>query len=96
MVIEDKLNSPIEAVLHLGACSDTTETNASYLLKNNYEYTKLLAQWTTNADIRFIYASSAATYGDGSTGFRDDENVLESLRPLNMYGYFYLLFPTGP
>ena len=61
MIIEDKLEGPIEAVLHLGACSDTTETNASYLLKNNYEYTKLLAQWTTSADIRFIYASSAAT-----------------------------------
>ena len=92
MVIEDKLDGSIEAVLHLGACSDTTETNASYLLKNNYEYTKLLAQWTTNADIRFIYASSAATYGDGSAGFSDDENVLESLRPLNMYGYSKHLF----
>ncbi len=92
MVIEDKLDGSVEAVLHLGACSDTTETNASYLLKNNYEYTKLLAQWSTNADIRFIYASSAATYGDGSAGFIDDENDIESLRPLNMYGYSKHLF----
>ena len=87
MVIEDKLDSPVEVVFHLGACSDTTETNASYLVKNNYEYSKLLAQWATDADIRFIYASSAATYGDGSAGFSDDEKEIENLRPLNMYGY---------
>jgi ADP-L-glycero-D-manno-heptose 6-epimerase len=92
MVIEEKLDGSVEAVLHLGACSDTTETNASYLLKNNYEYTKLLAQWSTNADIRFIYASSAATYGDGSAGFSDDENDIENLIPLNMYGYSKHLF----
>lgn len=87
MVIADKLDSPVEAVFHLGACSDTTEPDASYLIKNNYEYTKLLAQWATNANIRFIYASSAATYGDGSGGFKDDEENIDTLRPLNMYGY---------
>jgi len=92
MVIEDKLDSPVEVVFHLGACSDTTETNASYLVKNNYEYSKLLAQWATDADIRFIYASSAATYGDGSAGFSDDEDKIEVLRPLNMYGYSKHLF----
>jgi len=92
MVIEDKLDSSIDAVFHLGACSDTTETNASYLIKNNYEYSKLLAQWATDADIRFIYASSAATYGDGSAGFRDDQEKIENLRPLNMYGYSKHLF----
>ena len=73
LVIEGKLDSPVDVVFHLGACSDTTETNASYLVKNNYEYSKLLAQWATDADIRFIYASSAATYGDGSAGFSDDD-----------------------
>jgi len=92
MVIEDKLDSPVDVVFHLGACSDTTETNASYLVKNNYEYSKLLAQWATDADIRFIYASSAATYGDGSAGFSDDEEKIEVLRPLNMYGYSKHLF----
>ncbi len=92
MVIEDKLDSPVDVVFHLGACSDTTETNASYLVKNNYEYSKLLAQWATDADIRFIYASSAATYGDGSAGFSDDEEKIEFLRPLNMYGYSKHLF----
>jgi len=92
LVIEDNLDSPVDAVFHLGACSDTTETNASYLIKNNYEYTKLLAQWATDADIRFIYASSAATYGNGSVGFCDDEQKIETLRPLNMYGYSKHLF----
>jgi len=87
MVIAGKLDSPVEAIFHLGACSDTTEPDASYLIKNNYEYTKLLAQWATNANVRFIYASSAATYGDGSAGFKDDEEHIETLCPLNMYGY---------
>jgi len=92
MVLENKLSPPIEAVFHLGACTSTTETNASYLIKNNYEYTKLLAQWATDADVRFIYASSAATYGDGSAGFSDDEGQIDKLRPLNMYGYSKQLF----
>ncbi|MFC1794084.1 ADP-glyceromanno-heptose 6-epimerase [Planctomycetota bacterium] len=92
LVIEGKLDSPVDVVFHLGACSDTTETNSSYLVKNNYEYSKLLAQWATDADIRFIYASSAATYGDGSAGFSDDEEKMEVLRPLNMYGYSKHLF----
>jgi len=92
MVLADNVPSGIKAVLHMGACTSTTETNASYLIKNNYEYTKLLAQWATDNDIRFIYASSAATYGDGSAGFSDDEEKLENLRPLNMYGYSKHLF----
>ena len=92
MVIEDKLDIPVDVVFHLGACSDTTETNASYLVKNNYEYSKLLAQWATDADIRFIYASSAATYGDGSAGFSDDEEKMGILKPLNMYGYSKHMF----
>ena len=54
LVIQNRLTTPIKAVFHLGACSDTTETNASYLIKNNYQYTKLLAQWTADKNIRFI------------------------------------------
>ena len=92
MVVENKISPPIEAVLHLGACTSTTETNTSYLIKNNYEYTKRLAQWTTGANVRFIYASSAATYGDGSAGFSDDEEKIENLRPQNCYGYSKQLF----
>jgi ADP-L-glycero-D-manno-heptose 6-epimerase len=92
MALEKKIPSPIEAVFHMGACTDTTETNASYLIKNNYEYTKLLAQWATDAGVRFIYASSAATYGDGSAGFSDNEEHIENLTPLNMYAYSKQLF----
>jgi len=92
MVIENKLCPPIQAVFHLGASTSTTEINASWLIKNNYEYTKLLAQWATGSNIRFIYASSAATYGDGSAGFSDDETKIEQLQPLNMYGYSKHLF----
>jgi len=92
MAVKNKISPPIEAVFHLGACTSTTETNASYLVKNNYEYTKLLAQWTTDSNIRFIYASSAATYGDGSAGFSDDEEKIDELMPQNCYGYSKQLF----
>lgn len=77
----------VDAILHLGACSDTVETNADYLLQNNFRFTIRLAQWALRHEKRFIYASSAATYGDGSHGFSDDESGLEELRPLNMYGF---------
>ena len=92
MAVENKLDSAIEMVLHMGAASSTTETDASYLIKNNYEYSKLLAQWSAGAGIRFIYASSAATYGDGSAGFSDDEEKISELKPLNMYGCSKQLF----
>jgi ADP-L-glycero-D-manno-heptose 6-epimerase len=92
MVAEDVINFSADAVFHLGACSSTTETDASFLMENNFEYTKQLAQWTTEEGIRFIYASSAATYGDGENGFVDDEEKLEMLKPLNPYGYSKQLF----
>jgi ADP-L-glycero-D-manno-heptose 6-epimerase len=92
LVVQDKLPPRIEAVFHLGACTDTTETDASFLIKNNYEYSKHLARWSAEKKVRFIYASSAATYGDGSAGFSDNEKDLEKLRPLNMYGYSKHLF----
>ena len=76
----------------MGACSDTTETDAEYLEKNNYQFSTLLAKWATDANIRFIYASSAATYGDGSAGFSDDEEKIENLKPLNPYGQSKHLF----
>jgi ADP-L-glycero-D-manno-heptose 6-epimerase len=92
MVAEDVLPFSTEAVFHLGACSSTTETDASFLMENNFEYTRQLAQWTTEENIRFIYASSAATYGDGENGFTDNEEKLETLKPLNPYGYSKQLF----
>jgi ADP-L-glycero-D-manno-heptose 6-epimerase len=79
--------SEIDAIIHLGACSDTMETNGDYLLENNYRFSIRLAQWALERNKRFIYASSAATYGDGSKGFIDDESQLEVLSPINMYGF---------
>lgn len=80
------------ALIHLGACSSTTEPDADYLLDNNYRYTRTLCEWALRERVRFIYASSAATYGDGSLGYADDESALERLRPLNMYGCSKHLF----
>jgi ADP-L-glycero-D-manno-heptose 6-epimerase len=92
MVTEDVVPFSVDVIFHLGACSSTTETDVSFLMDNNFEYTKQLAQWAADENIRFIYASSAATYGDGSGGFSDDEDKLETLRPLNPYGYSKQLF----
>jgi len=79
-------------VFHLGACSATTEKNAAYLADNNYAVTKELAAWALAQDARFIYASSAATYGDGAQGMDDRSEDLFRLRPLNMYGYSKHMF----
>ncbi|MHC4076611.1 MAG: ADP-glyceromanno-heptose 6-epimerase [Planctomycetota bacterium] len=92
IVEQDTVTTKVEAVFHMGACSSTTETDASFLLRNNYEYTKALADWAIDSNARFIYASSAATYGDGSKGFVDNQAELEKLTPLNMYGYSKQLF----
>lgn len=82
---------PISAVFHLGACSDTRETDSAYLLDNNYAFTRDLAAWSLQRGIRMVYASSAATYGDGRSGFSDQAD-LSRLRPLNAYGYSKHLF----
>lgn len=82
----------VDAVIHLGACSSTTERDASYLADNNYRFSRELCEWCLQHGTRFVYASSAATYGDGARGYGDDEAGLEHLRPLNMYGYSKHLF----
>lgn len=87
----DALGS-FDHVLHLGACSATTERDADYLMRNNYELTRLLGEWTLARGGRFVYASSAATYGDGAHGMDDRLQDLHRLRPLNMYGYSKHLF----
>src|SRR6185369_11442808 len=84
--------SKLDAVIHLGACSATTEPDATYLIRNNFEYSRKLALAALEAGARFIYASSAATYGDGEHGFIDDDSQLAQLRPMNMYGYSKQLF----
>lgn len=83
--------SDITTIIHLGAQSSTTEKNFDYLWSNNFEYTKILWEYCSERHIRFIYASSAATYGDGSQGF-DDQMDIDELLPLNGYGYSKQLF----
>jgi ADP-L-glycero-D-manno-heptose 6-epimerase len=82
----------VEAVIHLGACSSTTETDCDYLIKNNLEYSKTMCRFAQERNARFIYASSASTYGDGSQGFDDSDEAMDGLKPLNMYGYSKHLF----
>lgn len=77
----------VEIVIHMGACSSTTEKDFDYLYTNNYIFTKKIWKWCCDEDKRLIYASSAATYGDGSIGFDDDLKLIDSLEPLNGYGY---------
>lgn len=80
------LSPNISAIVHMGACSSTTEKDIEFLRRNNLEYSKALASYALSRGIRFIYASSAATYGDGAHGYSDDHSLLDSLKPLNPYG----------
>ena len=93
MVKEDALpNRAVEAVIHLGACTSTTQQDANYMMHNNFRYSKLLAEWCLRQNVRFLYASSAATYGDGSIGFSDAVDLIPKLHPLNIYGFSKHLF----
>lgn len=85
------LAGQVEYVFHMGACSATTELDFDYLNQNNFNYTKLLWEFCTENNARFLYASSAATYGDGTFGF-DDQKDIGQLLPLNGYGYSKQMF----
>lgn len=80
------------AIVHMGACSSTTETDADYLMANNYAYTRMLAEYALEKDVRFVYASSAATYGGIESGFSDDDTASLALKPINRYGYSKQIF----
>ena len=82
----------LDAIIHMGACSATTERDADFLLDNNYHYTRDLCEYCLKHDVRFIYASSAATYGDGNLGYSDDDQMTPKFSPLNMYGYSKHMF----
>ncbi|SVD55303.1 uncharacterized protein METZ01_LOCUS408157, partial [marine metagenome] len=84
-IINKKIAS-VDVILHMGACSSTTETDEKFIDQNNYRYTRHLASFALENNIRFIYASSAATYGNGDMGYSDDESKLSILKPLNLYG----------
>jgi len=86
LILRDQIKERPEAIIHMGACSSTTLQDEQYFKKNNLEYTRSLAQWALKKKIRFIYASSAATYGDGSVGYKDDEATIRRCKPLNLYG----------
>ncbi|PJA95934.1 MAG: ADP-glyceromanno-heptose 6-epimerase [Ignavibacteriales bacterium CG_4_9_14_3_um_filter_34_10] len=92
MVMDGNLPFEVETLIHMGACSSTTEKDADYLFDNNFRYSQELAKFSLTHRAKFIYASSAATYGDGSDGYSDNEKLLFNLRPLNMYGYSKQLF----
>lgn len=85
----EQYGNRLEAIFHMGAISSTTESNADAIVQNNFQLSKLLWEWCTRHNVRFFYASSAATYGDGHKGFDDGEapEFLSALRPLNAYGW---------
>jgi len=86
------LGTTVEAVVHMGACSSTTERDADFLMSNNTGFSIELCRFALERGARFINASSAATYGDGRQGFSDAPAMIEKLKPLNMYGYSKQLF----
>lgn len=90
--LEQHKNEKIEAVIHLGACSDTMEQDFDYLIQNNVIYSQKLWKFCSQKQIPFIYASSAATYGNGSLGFSDDHEKIPQYKPINPYGYSKHLF----
>ncbi len=83
----DDLIAEADIVFHMGACSSTTEKDVDFLMKNNVAYTKALFRFAAAKNIPFIYASSAATYGEGENGYSDDHEKIPALMPLNPYGY---------
>jgi ADP-L-glycero-D-manno-heptose 6-epimerase len=91
-LLEEQHFADARAVIHLGAASSTTEKDADFLLRNNYQYTRVLCNWSLEHDARFVYASSAATYGSGAAGYSDDDAITPTLKPLNMYGYSKQMF----
>lgn len=89
---ESDLGDEIDGIIHLGACSSTTERDMNFLMENNTVYTCLLAEWCLQNEKRFVYASSAATYGDGAKGFGESHDQLQAFVPLNGYAFSKWLF----
>jgi len=87
----DEEGASVEAIIHQGACSDTTLRDRNYVIAVNTDYTRMLWQWCTRAGKPLVYASSAATYGDGLQGY-DDRADPRMLKPLNLYGESKQLF----
>lgn len=92
LVRNNNLPWKVDGIIHMGACSSTTETDADFLMRNNFHFSRDLCRFALEKGARFINASSAATYGAGEHGFYDDPAIIPYLRPLNMYGYSKQLF----
>ncbi len=86
-VLNGRVDPAVDCIIHMGACSSTTGLDEDYYNENNFQYTKHLAQWCLKNDARYIYASSAATYGDGEQGYDDHDTQTIQLKPLNLYGW---------
>ncbi len=86
MMQNDGIKDSVSHVIHMGACSSTTGTDREYYRKNNFEYSCEVARWSMAKGARLIYASSAATYGDGESGYSDDPAKIRQCHPLNYYG----------
>src|SRR5260370_8454803 len=92
----------LDAIIHLGAISETTATDGDLVIETNFRLSMRLLDWCTATTTPFIYASSASTYGDGAQGFRDDQSVaaLQKFRPMNLYGctkhLFHIPAPDRP
>lgn len=91
-LLSGDFNGKVSDIYHMGACSSTTESDMEYLKRNNVDYSRSLAEWCLKNDARFIYASSAATYGNGSLGFDDDHSLIPQFKPLNKYGLSKQIF----
>ena len=91
-LLEDGKMSEVKHIIHMGACSSTMETDENYLRKNNYEYSKTLAEFALKNKLPYMYASSAATYGDGAHGYDDSDKNSYDLKPLNLYGQSKQIF----
>lgn len=87
LLVADEISPRPKAIIHLGACSTTTERDAAFMMETNYDYTRALVDYSVSHKVRLIYASSASTYGDGRYGYNDNEEELKRLHPLNIYGY---------
>lgn len=91
-LLESNKIKDIDLIIHMGACSATIETNEKYLMETNYGYSKRLYDWCLKNNCRLIYASSAATYGNGALGYNDNEKEMNKLKPLNTYGLTKKMF----
>jgi ADP-L-glycero-D-manno-heptose 6-epimerase len=86
LILSDAIKDPVSAIFHMGACSSTTGTDPEYYRRNNFEYSCHMARWSMRKGARLIYASSAATYGDGHEGYSDSLESIRTCKPLNYYG----------